>query len=363
MKLKLLSIPALALASGGAAFGELDGVYTNFVRQKQLPSNVQWDVSVLSSGTQLSALSLDNGGARFELWTIKSNPLVNYLLDSRYVGAFVPMAEVNIQTEDPYPQARTRADRPFNVRVDVSGLRTEPNAPAESKSVKLTRHVQSYGVDGVGLNLNTSQATLKSQATITNSANYGLSYALTGIPALPPGDDIGNIRGEERFTVYSLTSSSTPPLSIASKTVKIWPTAKVSLSGLPSVGPIKLNPPPLTLTLTDLYPDSTTYVQIYKGTQVLGTVGKVIPGSSVNCYESVPQNRTLTLSGWARDVDTDGAWTIEVITQTPFGKERLPMTVYLTPPPTVPVGPITSYTPPEFKVSSNINGMITTIEK
>ena len=101
MKTLLTRVIPVLLAGLGPAVAATP-VYTNFIRQVQLPTGVQWDVTVASIGEQLSALAIDPGGARFELWTVKDTPLTSYLLDTRYVGTYVPMANVVIRSEDPY---------------------------------------------------------------------------------------------------------------------------------------------------------------------------------------------------------------------------------------------------------------------
>jgi len=116
--------------------------YTNFIRQVQFPTGVAWDVTVAASGTQLSQLAIDPGGARFELSAVKSTPLTSYLLNSVYVGTYIPVSTVAISSEDPYTLIpRTRADRPFSVDITVGGLLNGVTDPDPAKSVKFLRHV------------------------------------------------------------------------------------------------------------------------------------------------------------------------------------------------------------------------------
>ena len=56
-----------------------------------------------------------------------------------------------IRSEDPYTEIpRTRADRPFEWRSPSMACLHGATDPDASKSVKLLRHVQSYGVKGTG---------------------------------------------------------------------------------------------------------------------------------------------------------------------------------------------------------------------
>ncbi|KAB2640440.1 MAG: hypothetical protein DVB25_04035 [Verrucomicrobia bacterium] len=294
--------------------------YTNFIRQFQTSTAVQWDATVAASGVQLSPLPVGAGGSRFELWTVLSLPLTSYLLDTSYVGAYIPVAVVTLHSQDPYgPILRTRADHPFSVDVAVSGLLSGLTDPAASKSVNLYRYVQSYGTGGTGVNLDRSQAALLTQASITQNSTQTLSYALTSIP----GADRTKVRGEERFAVFSLADYQAPAAQIASFYIQIWPVADGTLAGLSQGQLIRFAMPQISVTLNDLYPNSTTYVQTYRGNPQLGMVGKTVPGSILVLNESLPQSRVLTLKGYDAVFDSEGLWTMELLTLTPFGIDRL----------------------------------------
>jgi hypothetical protein len=322
MNAMLFRLSAIAIACQ-TWLGAQTVTYTNFIRQVQLPSGVQWDMSVAAAspvaGT-LSPLAIDPGGARFELWTVKSSPLTSYLLDSKYVGTYVPVASVAISSEDPYTIIpRTRADRPFFVTVNVSGLLSGASDPVASKSVKLLRHVQSYGAGGTGIDIDRTQALLYSQASLTSNGTRTLTYSLTSVP----GADLSKLRGEERFSVFSLEDYQAPESQLASKFIQIWPVANGAISGIAEGQFFRLKMPVVTLTVNDLYPSSTTYAQVYKGAPQLGVTGTVVPGSSVVVTDSVPQNRVLVLRDYDTVFNEDGQWTMELLTSTPFGIDRL----------------------------------------
>ena len=318
--MKLPQILAISLVCSGWASGQAGGTYTNFIRQVQMPSGVQWDASVAPSGEQNSMLSIDLGGARFELWTVLSSPLTSYLLDTRFVAAYLPAAEVTIQSEDPYTVIpRTRADRPFQVDVTIAGLLSGPTDPDASKAVKLLRHVQSYGEKGTGESLDRSQAVLESQVLLDGDGTQTLSYGLTSIP----GVDRTKVRGEERLSVFSLAGDQAPESQLASQTIQIWPVADAMISGISPNQKIRLELPKLTLTLNDLYPDSRTYAQVYRGSQRLGVEGTMVPGSSLILNEVQATDRVLLLDDYESIFDGDGVWTMEILTATPFGIDRL----------------------------------------
>lgn len=320
-----------------------DPVYTNYIWQTQLPSTVRWDATdtVGSSGTQQSQLAINPGGARFDLVTYRSQApatMVEYILDTSYVGSSVPLAQMVVDTEDSFGKdltvtgavpknlpamvRRTRADRPFKIYFTVSGLLTGVSDDAEVKNVTLTRHVQSYG-SGTSATIDPTQATLYSQALISTNGSQTLAYALTTIP----GSNLAKIRGQERFTIWTLedkrVTPTIPATKLASQTVEIWPVADGSITGITQNQMIRSAMPPITLTYNDIYPGGTVYTQVYRGNQALGTVGTVISGSTRVNTESFPMNQSLTVSSYDNLFDGDGRWTMEILTNTPFGIDRL----------------------------------------
>jgi len=315
----------LVLAGTSAwGIGQTIVTYTNFIRQVQQPSGVIYDMSVASvspTGGSLSALGIEPGGARYELWTVaNTTPLTNYLLDTKYVSTYIPSATVAIRTGDPYLTIpRTRADQPFYVDVTITGLLTGATNPAASESVNLLHYVQSYGVGGTGVGIDRNQATLLTTASITTNGLQTLTYTLTAIPGSP----LTKIRGEERFSVFSLADYQAPSTQLASRFVQIWPVTDGTIAGITSGQVIRTTMPQVTLTLNDLYPNSRSYAQIYKGNPVLGTAGTVVPGSNLVINDTVPSNRVLLLNGYDSVFYDDGVWTMELLTVTPFGTDRL----------------------------------------
>ncbi len=321
---------ACLLASITWSHGQTNGGYTNFIRQKQLPSGVEWDMTVAAAGESQSALAINPGGAQFELWSINTVTAAEYVLDSRYVGSYVPIGGVVIRSEDPYDIVpRTRADRPFFVDLTVSGLLSGATDPEASKKVNFLRHVQSYGAGGTGMNLDRSLATLLSQNYIEANGSSTLTFAINEVP----GADRAKVRGEERFSLFSLLDERTDstsgnkytvqPSQLGSQFIQIWPVADGALAGITDNQLIRFKVPALTITLNDLYPDSHTYAQVYKGAPQLGTTGKIVPGSSIVINDTVPQSRILAVTDYDDSFDEDGQWTMEVITKTPFGLDRL----------------------------------------
>ncbi|MCX6880020.1 MAG: hypothetical protein NTW21_40395 [Verrucomicrobia bacterium] len=96
-----------------------------------------------------------------------------------------------------------------------------------------------------------------------------------------------------------------------------------SISGITTNQRLRLDLPQVTFALNDLYPSSTTYAQVYKGNAQLGIVGTIVPGSAVVINDSIPQDRVLIADKYASVFDSNGRWTMELVTVTPFGIDRL----------------------------------------
>ena len=349
----ILHFTTTALMLCGSHAWSQTGTYTNFIRQVQYPGPLECDNSCATAGQRESELAIDPGGARFELHTVTSigGALVDTLLDSCYVGASIPVSTMVIRTQDTTGTVpRTRADRPFWVDFSVTGLLSGPTDSAASKRVNLLRHVQSYGVGGSGGNIDRTAAALLSQRVIeTNILTETLTYALTSVP----GADRSKVRGEERFSVFTVADQqvspggivyTVAPMQVAAQTVQIWPVADGSITGIASNQLIRFSLPAVTLALNDLYPNSTTYAQVYKGDAQLGMTGKVVPGSGLVITDSAPQNRVLSLTNYESVFDSDGRWTMELLTVTPFGIDRL------------------AYVTFELDRTIEMNGTFTTIE-
>ena len=327
MKHSVFSIVLTFLAVGSLASAQTVG-YTNFIRQIQVSSGVTWQLdTVAPSGAQWSPQTVDSGGSRFELWTVMTSPLTSYLLNSCFVGTYGPVASVKFYSEYEkdgngvkVPIVRTRADIPFTVDICVSGLLSGLTDPDAAKSVKLYRYVQSYGVGGIGVNIDRSQATLLAQASIIQNGILTLSYPLTFIP----GSDRRYVRGEERFSVFSLPDYQVPvEPQIASSYMQVWPMSVGSLAGITDGQKIRFAMPQVTVTLNELYPISQTRVQVYPGALRDGVVGTTVNGSAWDLNETVPQSGVLTLKDYDAQIDSEGIWTMELLTCTIFGTDRL----------------------------------------
>lgn len=321
MKTIIHSTIAAVLCAASGAFAQ-SSAYTNFIRQVQFPSGLAYDATGLAAnGQDFSQLAIDPGGARFELWTVHTESLTSYLLSSNYVGTYIPISNVVIRSEDESAAIpRTRADRPFQVEITVSGLLAPGDGvPVPATQVKFLHHVQSYGDQGTGIDLDRTQATLLSQSVIESNGTQTLEFSINSVPAA----DRAKVRGEERFSVFSLEDYQAPESQIASQFIQIWPVADGSIAGISQNELIRYQLPQLTITVNDLYPSSTTYAQVYKGDPQLGMSGRIVPGSAVIINDSTPVDRVLLIEDYDEVFDEDGRWTMELVTVTPFGIDRL----------------------------------------
>lgn len=315
--------------------------------------------NIAPSGAQDSPMPINPDGARFELHSVRSEPLTDFMLQSTYVGTYVPQAQVVIDTEDPYGKEpdtatftnvtyanpnfassrtlpvntpakirRTRADRPFKVYRVTSGILNGATDPQASKAVNVYRHLQSYGTNGTGNPLDRTQAIVATPAMpqiTTNEIHDPIVVSLTSIA----GANRQKIRGEERFSIFSLPDNSIPSQPIpanelSSQYVQIWPMSDGGISGISSNAVIRSAMPKVTFTYNDTYPGSQTFAQIYQGEVRDDVVGAIVPGSHKNNTNTIPESYTESTGGeFDRIFDGDGRWTMEVLTVSPFDTIRL----------------------------------------
>lgn len=300
--------------------------YTSFIRQHQQSNGVIWDMPVELQGESLSALVVEEGGALFQLWAIRHTNYRDFLIDQKLVGAYLPTAEIKIITEDPFAGVpRTRADRPFDVEVTVDGLLSGPGLPDASKKVLHEQYAAPYTMNETTQTLDplTRQQALADgpirSEYIEQNGKTTYHFPATSIS----GPDSTKVSGEEHFLVHALPDGDYAQTQIATAHIQIWPVASGDIAGLQNGDEVRTLPPTLTLTLDDLYPSSATYAQIYKGLPELGKEGKKLPGSILVLDQDKSEDRVLTVREWASVIEEEGPHTIELLTETPFGTDRL----------------------------------------
>jgi hypothetical protein len=129
------------------------------------------------------------------------------------------------------------------------------------------------------------------------------------------------VSGEEHFVIHALADGTVTQSQIASANVQVWAVATGKISGIETGDKIRSKAPQLTVVMNDLYPRSGTYLQAYKGP--VGTaLNRVLLASKV-LDQSTSASETLTVSDYDSAFPEDGTYTIELVTETPFGTERL----------------------------------------
>ncbi len=356
--LRFFAPTLVAISVAGAA--DVDVTWSNKIAQTTLPFGPTTfinNIAAVGSQDATIAVAESQPGLKFELFTVPSNLDQNspYLLQTTSVGVF-PTGQVVVDTEDPYnkepdtdtftnvtyanptfPSAkvmpvnnlngggrRTRADRPFRVYASLEGILTGPADPAEAKSINFYRLVKQAAAGAVNAPQPLASEVGSPLAPFTTNGPRECSIA----PA-SRGSNPRKYCGVEQFSLWSLAESPDPNMpgeKIGSAKVEIYPLCDGSISGIAMNDLVRFSMPKLTFVYNDVYPgptNSAVYAQIYKG-EKSNTVGVIVPGSHKN--NSDPQLKTFTESTDGhldQLIDSDGRWTIELLSDTPFGVERM----------------------------------------
>ena len=290
----------------------------NIIRQTLLDSGLVYDYFTdADSGNTISYHPLTGGGACYELFARGTAWDTNlYFLDKKVVGFYLPQGSIQVLTEDAWTHLTTgipttRADKPFTLAIQVSGLTTDPTAPLAARQVLYTRVGQNFTDSYVpGPN---AEYTLTSLHMGNASPSYTPIY--TALTPMAPTKSMGI----ERFTLSSLPDETIPASSILSEArVLVWPVSEAFFHGIDSSTMIRDNLPRFSIQYKDLYPVSLTYARIYQGPSALGAAGTVIPGSTRWHWATVPQNEAITVENWEDLIPQDGIYTVEVLSMTPF---------------------------------------------
>jgi len=311
------TVPILMLSLAAASANPQGNFH--FIRQHQQTTSVVWDMPIELEGKSPSALTLETDGALFQLWTIASAPPRDYLLDQKLVGAYLPKAEVNIVTLDPYGKTpRTRVDQPFRVEIHVSDLLTGAELPLATSSVLLERHIANYPVDRQSLDpVEAISGTPHSSALITANGQHVLSYHASSLTAADPT----KTSGEEHFVVHALPDGDMPQSQIASAMVQVWPVACGEIKGINRGDRIRFQMPQVELLLNDLYPRSDTYLLLFEGQQHEGVDGKIVKAFPMDRETS--ESHVLRVHELESRLTEDGDYTLVLVSETVFGREML----------------------------------------
>ncbi|MBT8037474.1 MAG: hypothetical protein KJO21_08010 [Verrucomicrobiae bacterium] len=285
------------------------------------------DGTISGDGTIISPMPVGNDGSTYQLYAEGLPPdSTMYLLDEKYVASYTPEAHIVISSEDPHPTPRTRADEPFTIDIEVKGLLAPgEDVPEAALNVYFQELTMNYDpVLDRATDPDPANETLENDFFIVENSEV----QRTGMTRLD-SNVFFKERGEEIFRAYALPDADLDWLQIASEKIQVWPIADVAITGMEPDQQITRSLPDLNISLTDLYPDSTTIVQVYKGSQALGTQGVEVEGSRVSFNSIVPQDAQIVLRHWDKYAPDDGDYTVEVITVTPFNNRQPERLVWL----------------------------------
>lgn len=313
----------------GCGVLKADSPWTISLVQRQLDTGSLFQSYVDEHGEELSAAAVPEGGAEFQLWAFKRENGIfeELLLDTEVVGTYMPTGELKIITPDPYdgPIPRTRIDQGFTVQHTVGGLvasSSSTDAPLAARQILLTHQVASYEP---GANWETAPeygsllpAEDFNQLSIQQNGTDELRFAAGNIPGNDPYRDAGL----ETFQLFALPDGEIAQLQLDEAQVQIWPLSKGEIKGIDEDQTYTLIPT-VEVELMNLYPDSKTWMQIYKGPPSPGTEGVRLEESTIVVNDLKPRNSRLVFRELQKVFTDGGPWTLEVLTETPFGVEIL----------------------------------------
>lgn len=305
----------------------------SWVRQTDLSNNMIYDIPLGATGGNFTApLPVGEQGSLFELFARGTAWDTNvYLLDTKLIRAYSPTVEVAINSEDSYVRGdpassnfvrRTRADRPFSMQIKVAHLVTATTASQAEREVYFSSQGRVYDSETFsGLE---QEPFLLHESDLENG-----TYTLPGLYHELPSNQPANGCGEQTYTFVRYAADGVPDTILMQPKIEIWPVARAAAQNIAQSQLFIDRIPSIILDLTNLYPDSRTYAQIYSGSSVLGTVGTLINGTERRYGRyynpdqaeeptNVPQNVSISIDDLSNYAAADGIYTLEVITETPF---------------------------------------------
>lgn len=317
----------------------------DFIRQIQNMggATIISDIPVAAASGQVQSQALTADSAIFQLYATEAGPNNTQTLkklDEKTVGTYLPVAQVQALSEDPYFPARTRADRPYGIRLTIHGIPAAAPGQALPQPVKVFRGYRLYDP--------TTYLDAGTGGNYADTFTFGNGeFTAGGILPQLPGERPTKACGEESFTAFLYSEGSSQASELAKATIQIWPVAEAQITVLEDGKVYRALPPHGSIVIRDMYPKSITYAQIYPGPKVTGTSGTPLPSTVVSHDTYLPQNANLALTDLDHMLEEDGQYTLEVLTITPFngGAPELLTSVSFW-----------------IKRSISINGMISTIE-
>jgi len=314
----------------------------NMIRQIDLDTGITMDVySNADFGSFVAGMPVTGPiGAMFELWVEIGGVMTH--IDTIFIGPYMPTATLLVTSPDPWQRTvldpvsgslvpfniyRTRADIPFTVAVTAGALSADPALPLAARAVSL----EVSGANGDPITYILGGEYPINSVDLTAASP---TYTWTGKSQLSPFADPDFEIGQQHFSMRTYPDVIAPSWQVGRATVVIWPKASAAFSQftknlkkIESFADFQTfygDTEDILVNYTDLYPESNTYVQMYKGPYVAGTVGVPISVTEIDLAGSgfdVPQN-SVPQGIKMRSVDLEeviniggnGVYTLEVIT-------------------------------------------------
>ena len=320
-----------------------------------------------STGDHQAVLAIGEYGSTFYLYVQGLNDPdgAPVLLDEKFIGNYVASADLLITSADPYSPTRTRADQPYTVTVkswnqnwaeaqsmsEVPQLGWNPLNMGLSASYDYEEDSESHDIDldttdDMTLNNipeNTPPITLKMTTDGISQTNFntltldGLSAHILPVTASSdeiPYIELSSVRGKETYKIHAQSGIDANGeiiwKTVGQKSIQIWPLAQAEIAGetYKDGDRFTKSMPDLEVKLWDLYPNSTTYVTIYKGDPAAIDAPTQVPVLSrqITINQDIPLCDTIAITTLDQDITDDGQYSIEVSTITPFNNgqpERL----------------------------------------
>lgn len=278
-----------------------------------------------ASGTAVAPEAIPTS-AVFQLHTTHTQTFASFLLDEKVVSTYHPQAEIEIISEDPYVTIpRTRVDRTFSVKYNISGIVTnDPNVQEAAKSVIFDHRVVAYAAGATEAPAG-APVTVKEHDPIKQNGEGGLLDRSTGLTA----PDLTKVRGEEQFAIFANPDFGDEGGSLlASVRIQIWPIASGVISGIDSTRRYA-RIPTIDISTVDLYPESNTYLRYFKtddpsNEELSGIIGNYSPNTVV------PKSNDWDIRDLDKRITEDGVYTVELLHETVFNTIRLGNPVQIT---------------------------------
>lgn len=289
----------------------------NEIRQIPLDEGlpVQFMYNLPDVGSQAVAAPIEGTGALFELWADGEGDDAGAmtLVDSKVIGLYMPKGVFTVNVLDPWrgsvtesvsgnqverPVYRTRADQPFSVQGSVTDLLTDPAAPRAAREVNFLHLATNATAGGYYVDPD-NEYTIESLVFTGSDSYSGAGSSLTGFP------DSTLRNGEEKFEMLSYADETVPNRwKVGSATVKVFPVGTGTFMQRDGGGGQEAFAPNQVFTdkvrdifvhYTAVYPDSKTYVQIYKDAPSLGIAGSPIAVSVLDATGAVEPQDSETI--------------------------------------------------------------------